>query len=324
MEAVKKFISNLAERFRKENDLSDITWAMCQASTNFKKTFISFFFPELKNESLLDIVDIQREIAENDSRPDFIFECDGKKYLIENKIWDNNHHFEQYNKTYSIPAKQLGYITAYPMHKDGFNVYTWRDMFKYLKDNLPLEEAALWNGYLDYIQQVCNIFYTEKPMNLDGMFSLFTFFNSLDKIFEISEKDYHSTLYPGFQRGGNGKSSPHTGAMGKYFEVEIKAYSTEKIRGWMGVYFKYEHPEICLCFYSSKDWGKPVYDYFTKNKELVGGDFYNGPYEEDGAIWFSFSKADEFNKLQDVDKQIELLGAFFREIIDIVCKKISR
>ena len=44
MDIIKSFFSNLADRRRKENDLSDITWAMCQASPAFQKAWLHFFF----------------------------------------------------------------------------------------------------------------------------------------------------------------------------------------------------------------------------------------------------------------------------------------
>ena len=34
-------------KFAKENDLSDITWAMCMSSEVFRDSFLLFFFPNM-------------------------------------------------------------------------------------------------------------------------------------------------------------------------------------------------------------------------------------------------------------------------------------
>ena len=96
MSLTEEFISNLSFRLNKENDLSDITWAMCETSDLFLTEFLAFFFPNVD----FDEVTLQREVANDDSRPDFYFEYNDKIYLIECKIWDRNHHFAQYTKRF--------------------------------------------------------------------------------------------------------------------------------------------------------------------------------------------------------------------------------
>jgi hypothetical protein len=62
---IKDFFKHFSWKFAKENDLSDITWAMCMASENFRDTFLHFFFPNMIIDK--DIT-IEREKAEEDSR----------------------------------------------------------------------------------------------------------------------------------------------------------------------------------------------------------------------------------------------------------------
>ena len=90
MSLIENFISNLSLRLNSENNLSDITWTMCQTSEFFQATFLQFFFPKEN----FDEVFLQRELPDEDSRPDFYFEHKGKVFLIECKIWDRNQHFE--------------------------------------------------------------------------------------------------------------------------------------------------------------------------------------------------------------------------------------
>ena len=62
------FFQFLSSKYHKENDLSDITWAMCQSCESFRFAFLGFFFPEMQIKPSLSI---EREKAEDDSRPDF-------------------------------------------------------------------------------------------------------------------------------------------------------------------------------------------------------------------------------------------------------------
>lgn len=60
------FFQVLAERMNKENDLSDITYALCTADEKFRDFFFEFCFDEK-----ISVEDINREYAVKNSRPDF-------------------------------------------------------------------------------------------------------------------------------------------------------------------------------------------------------------------------------------------------------------
>ena len=320
MQQIQDFITNLAYRFRKENDLSDITWTMCQTSNLFQDAFVEFFFPGLVANDIY----LQRELSEDDSRPDFYFQADGKDYLIECKIYDHNHHFEQYTNRFKIAPEQLGYITNYPLRKDGFTVHTWTELYVFLRKRVPTEEAPLWNGYLNYLKIVCNIFITETPMNLEGMFSLYTFYRSLDEVFAFDNEHYSSSLYDSRKDTNNGGNftgnTPREGVMGKYFEVKFKKVRMKTAWGWMGVYFEREHPIVCVGFDHRDGWGKPVYDLLINNLDEKDGIYFDAPYydDESDAIWFDFSKGEDFNQQNDSKKQIALLKSFLAEVFDAI------
>lgn len=42
---IKLFLENLSYRMFKENDVSDITWALCNTSPRFRDYFLHYFFP---------------------------------------------------------------------------------------------------------------------------------------------------------------------------------------------------------------------------------------------------------------------------------------
>lgn len=311
-----KFISNLSQRFRSENDLSDVTWTMCQTSDRFQRAFLQFFFPCLPDNC--GEIWIGREDSKDDSRPDFIFYHNDETYLIENKIGDKNHHFEQYVKTFKIEPSHLGYIANYPIVKDGFDTHTWRELYFYLNKRVPDEEKQLWEAYLEYIKDVCCIFISHNPMNLQGMFSLYTFYRCLDDVFVFDNKVFTSSLYDSLKDtngGGNFLCTPRDGVMGKYFYLKLKKCYVSDSYGWLGVYFEREDPVICLGFCNRDGWGKPVFNVINKNPDTIPeGDFATAPYEEDGAYWFDFKKNDEFNALE-LEDQIKLLRSFFEEVI---------
>ncbi len=102
---INSFFFNLASKFYKENDLSDVTWAMCQASELFLQRFLKFFF----NRDFLKTIEIRREISaeEEGARVDFYIEYynelgERELYLIEAKIGDHNQHFGQYDGAYGF------------------------------------------------------------------------------------------------------------------------------------------------------------------------------------------------------------------------------
>ncbi len=316
---IKSFISNLSYRLYKENDLSDITYTMCITSDAFLKAFLAFFFPGEK----FGLVSIQREVSDDDSRPDFYFKHDNKTYLIECKIGDRNHHFEQYTSHFNIPNERLGYITNYPMQEHGFVVHTWTELYLHLCKFIPQDELELWDGYLGYLKRVCNIFIPQKTMNLEGMFSLYTFYRVLDEVFVSENENFASCLYDSKKdtnNGGNLYMTPREGVMGKYFEVEYKKSDIKKTWGWMGVYFEREHPLICICFDNREGWGKPVNDLLLKKIGSISkGKYFDEPYEESGAIWFEFMKNKDFNELISPSEQIALLKLFYCEVLNCVC-----
>lgn len=316
---LEQFIENLSERFRSENDLSDVTWTMCQTSDRFQCVFLKFFFPWMKNDC--GEVYIEREQSNDDSRPDFVFEYRGETYLIENKIGDKNHHFEQYVKRFNIQPRQLGYIANYPIAKEGFETHTWTEFYKYAKASMPEEEKELWTAFLNYLHNVCYIFIPTKAMDLNGMFSLYTFYRTLDDVISIDNEDFNSSLYSSLKdtnHGGNFLCEPRDGVMGKYFELKFKGVRINKSWGWIGVYFNRENPVICIGFCNRDGWGKPVNSLlFSRLDDISENEIRSAPYEEDGAIWFDFKKNDDFQK-SSLECQIKLLREFFSDVILII------
>ena len=318
-----EFFDCMAERMRNENDLSDVTWAMLQASDTFLDAFLSFFFPGVAFSEVY----IEREKSEDDSRPDFHFQYKGSIYVVENKIYDQNHHFEKYTSTFNVSPDRLGYITNYPMKHKPFIIHTWTEFYCYLKKKkVPQAERNLWDGYLSYIKNVCSIEIFTKPMNLDGMYSLYEFYNVLDEVFALDTEEYSSQVYNSnydTHQGGNTFRTPRQGVMGKYFDVEFKKQKIKETFGWMGVYFNEENPNIYIAFADIEGWGKPVYSLLkTKEKEekLRGGHkYFLKPYIDGAAYWFDFKKRKDFNNLT-FNGQVKMLRNYLEEVLNYICE----
>ena len=309
------FLENLANRKRSENDLSDITWALCKSSHTFQTLFLNLFFPD---EQFLNITRFEREKAEGDSRPDFLIENNGLIYLVECKINDRNHHFEQYTSTFDIPNSRLGYITNYKMFEVGFNVKTWEELYDLIQINLPEneEEISLWTGYSKYLKSVCSIIKITKSMELKGMYSLYAFSEIVKKLVDRSESEFELKYYSNKNiQGGSGIS-------GCYFEIKYIKTQINTTWAWIGVYYERENPLICLGFENKEGWGKPFYDIIEKNFNSIEKDeFSEKPYYEDGAVWFELTSekhiAIDNNELND---QIKILKDYMDEVILIPIK----
>lgn len=129
----KRFFESLAERKNKENDLSDITYSLCNASPQFKRLFLEFFFKEIEGieDKKLSEYKLLREYSRDNSRVDFYFEVEKKEYIIEIKINNDNDHVEQYKKDFR--GTRFGWIANYIKGQiNGVETRTWRDFFDYL------------------------------------------------------------------------------------------------------------------------------------------------------------------------------------------------
>lgn len=299
---VQDFFYNLSSKFRKENLLSDITWCMCETSENFKKDFLKFFFP---NENFDRVKVFEREYHYKDSRPDFYIETDNKIFIIEVKIGDNNHHFEQYTETFNIDKNQLGYIANYIIHKEGFEVKTWEQFDIYLQEKQSQIDNELekefYNCYLDYIKNVCSIVRITKKMNLENAYSLYCFTQTLKKVLDKNTETYSLKV---------DKQTIRDRYMGYYFEVTPKNEEKQKVRLWIGVYYDREKPEIWFEVDNVEGGGKPFYDILS-SKNIKNDD----P-EDKKSHWFKVD-SEEFNRKETVEEQELFLAKFIDDNLKI-------
>jgi hypothetical protein len=307
MSIIKDFFYNLSWRCAKENDLLDITWALCQASETFKLLFLNFFFPTVKFNK---INCFEREMRKDNSRADFFIENDGQIFVVECKIGDRNHHFEQYTKTYNIYKEHLGYIVNYnDFPRNGFEVKTWQQFYNFIENNIPEneEEIIIFEAYLEYLKSVCGIIKITKKMELNGIYSLYCFNVILKSVIERTTDKFELSFY-------------HTDFQKSYYGYKFKVTSPNKTDIWLhiGLEFKWESPIIMIGVWDRDGWGKPFADVLTECKKEYSGLYAQKNYKEDNFYYFETSKqfSEEFGKAKDVEQQKELLCKFVDEVVE--------
>lgn len=321
MSHIKDFFDSLSVRMYKENDLSDITWALCIASPMFREFFLRFFFPDIKIDPN---VEIEREVSKEDSRPDFIIHNYGVLYLVENKINDENHHFGQYDNAFNITPKRFGYIANYtipqPDQEKHYQIKTWED-FYYSSANILCaeeEEQTLIDSYRVYLKNVCNIIEFTKPMNLEGIYSLYQFMEILTRLCKREEERYTISVYTQDRTFDNGHARHHS--IGNVFELNYKDFPITRSWGWIGIYYEMEMPEIWIAFLDIENWGKPICELIRRNE----GKFANlklsqSPVFEDDTYWFRFTPKKEGKEISfsalDLEEQTKMLKSFMDEIL---------
>lgn len=179
----------------------------------------------------------------------------------------------------------------------------------------------------------CKLTVTKNPMNITEMYSVFTFYNSIDEIVDFCEPEFvtyveEAIFNRGWQTnraGGNFQGGPKDGILGKFFHLSFTNKIIEDTYGWFGVYFCHENPEICIAFFDFEDCGGPVFNQilslYDKGKCISGkysSDAYveekDEPYTPFDPFFFDFIPPDEFDSAT-LEKQKEILREFFKEVI---------
>lgn len=306
---MESFYQKLSERLYDENDLSDITWALCETEAKFKFLFLSFFFKEVKDVVSSSNITLIREKSRKRSRPDFYFELGEQEYLIEVKIEDKIDNIRKYKEDFKNP--QIGWIANYKKifpHEieartwEGFNYFLERELPKY---RFPKKSKELINFYIPYLKEVCSIIKLKK-MKIDN--SIFHINTLVKKIINNVYADFETKPQNITSDFGNWYS-------GKTFVINKK----KKIRPWFGTYYEEKDMGIGIYFHSAKNWGFSIYN--SKNIYKKGGKYFDKPTKEydekDGNYcWFELKQKwiNKFNRSKPI-KQEEILTGFFKEVV---------
>ena len=118
-----------------------------------------------------------------DSRVDILINTKNKdiRYLIEVKIYDQSHHFGQYETAYGVPKERLGYITNYRCKKEGYVIKNWETFYFSCCKESP---HPMIKAYGEYLNNVCGIDKYHSPMMLTSHDSEECFSDTAQKIIE--------------------------------------------------------------------------------------------------------------------------------------------
>jgi len=298
---IENFFSSLSDRLYKENNLSDITWAICQADNEFQQLFLNYCFNEAFDSHPITLC---REFTSESSRPDFYFKYNDIEHIIEVKIYDQNHHFKQYNK--SFPDSKKAFIANYE-HKPvgGYVVTDWEGFYKVIESYLQKtqNENLLLSGYLQYLENVINYVRINK-MNLENINSIFDFNESIKKVINTFEPEKCKVYAP--------LKSHEQSFSGQYFEFVLNKKTS--VYPWFGLHF--EDKGIWIAF--EEKWCKSVLQSLKKIKK---GKYHDNPSIESDGVWFGL-KDDLFSKFSlgdtKLEQQKEILKDFFKEVMSHV------
>ena len=258
------FFKVLADRLYKENNLSDVTYALLAANSGFRKFFLDFFFPGAGLSP--DTVVIEREHAEPGGRPDFWIRAEnGTVYIVEFKIWDGNHHFNEYVQILKKPenggedtaSQRLGYIANYSLEgldAKGCRLHTWKEF----EDALAGENVhdLQIQGYLEYLKRVCpneDFDLQNWKFDLANFAQVKAFYAWLETAIEAVDNKRDCKLYTRSSRDFKNKEW-----MGRFFEFTYK--DQKRVWAWIGVYYTNKGAELCVEFEDLAGWGRPVCD----------------------------------------------------------------
>ena len=314
--SVSLFFNALADRFHRENHLSDITWAMCEASPAFRRLWIRFFFGDALDPDT--VTGIRREVPSDDkgSRVDFLLLVKGgETYLIEVKIGDRNQHFGQYDDDYSIPSERLGYITNYPLKDTGdYRVRQWSAFCFELAsaDGIPAEDRELFDGYLAYLRKVCGIVMLTEKIELERMSALYGLTILVEELCVEKADGYESSYY---------KSLDRRDVRWLYFKVKYADFPDWPAQYlFLGIWFRDKEPKILGGFDKRAGWARQACDFLTKHKNSFSDiPLFYCTYPEKNDDWRLDLLPAQLNALRNaptLDDQKHILKAYIRELIE--------
>lgn len=309
------FFRDLASRFYKENDLSDLTWALGKNCDEFLKSLILFFGFNFNPDLPTEI--IREDSLGEDGRTDISIENGDTVFVIENKIYDRNYHIEQYGKLKFLREKEIskfGLITNHRIDditrtkaRDyNFTIpRTWEQFTRYLDRKVHEQEfSGGWEdvikGYIGYVKEVCSIVEI-KEIRFESLSSLVYFSRLVRKVIEQFQSEIlDCQVYKIGRAFGENWS-------GQYFSLKIKGGKVA-IYPFFGVYYNEEPPTIVFSF--ENDWCKEIYSKFKgKHKEGTFFDIWSD--ESEVTFELSEKKYKEFIT-SSADKQEAILQEFFQ------------
>jgi hypothetical protein len=255
---ISQLFQNLALRWRNENALSDMTWAMAKSSETFRDILVTFFQFKL-DRSYPTFVD-DREKCIDVGRLDLSIVNGPHFFIIENKIYDSDYHIPQYCETQRDGFEGLGLITNHTLDSKALQeaaqfskckAKTWLEFKKELEQqiaNFSCEERPCIEAYLAYVQEVCSMVDIQR-IDWTRLQSLHHFVNLVKQ--ELEKLEYRKARFKVYRDGF------WDGYSGQYYCLSIEG-DEKPYYPWVGLSFKEKEPTIYFAF--RKDWNSTLYE----------------------------------------------------------------
>lgn len=307
------FFRQLAIRLKSENNLSDVTWAVCNSSSKFKSFFIGYFFPTLEIDC---DIHLKREQSDETGRPDFGFKYKDKQYFIEFKKHDQNHH-SNYADIHGVDYVALISIYSIPSNLYKYRLTRWKDFIDQLEVHLQKaewenDERNLVFGYIEFVRQTCGLI-KYKKMKLDNLQSLFQFNHII--------KELVNSSFDNFKVVSSRSSSFFYNRSGYSFEF-TKNDSKKWLTGWYGIYYVEEWVTICVGIWPNNELNenylkltKTQFESLAQNKTIIGDAYLD---DDDNWLWAELNEVDNKKLISgeiEFAEQEKIITDFFRECI---------
>jgi hypothetical protein len=194
-----EFFRSMASRFRNENHLSDLTFTALELIPSFKMDFVRFFFEDLPSTAE-DAIWITREssLESGDGRPDLVFHGKDWDLVIENKLWDQNYHFDQYGKVPLFPHRtsppRVGLIANHritlPAAVSSWQMRTWSDFVEVFEKKEYVAYNRVFRAYLAYVRKICKMTeFKTFQFHPDSLFALTDFVRMTERAMRAASTD---------------------------------------------------------------------------------------------------------------------------------------
>ncbi|MFX0196400.1 MAG: hypothetical protein ACFFCW_09785 [Candidatus Hodarchaeota archaeon] len=303
------FLKKLGGRLSKENNLSDITWAIVQTVPAIGRDICEFFgVTTLPNEPM----EVQREYPIGDGRVDLAFITEKNTFLLENKIWDRNYHIQEYAEAAcSIRNVTLGLISNHRLtsldselaRRYGWKVRYWDEIVGFLSKREFGDSQPLVRGYIDYIKEVCSMVTIHKIRLEDSILHSLFYLNILiKKIIESSSHEHFEYRFYPAQRAFGPSCS------GCYYLL-TNITSRKVAYPFFGIEYS-ETPYIYVCL---DDWSKEIAQKFqsliNKRDDFCEIRKHNGEID-----FLLLSKHYQSFNESNLDEQESILRNFFAHV----------
>ncbi len=239
-----EFFGAMAKRFRNETHLSDLTFTALELIPEFKKDFLHFFFPDLsfKDE---DEIAVYREfsLGSSNGQPDLVFQSRNWDAIVENKLWDQNYHFDQYGAKPISPRKptHTGLIANHSVQRppaaSKWQIREWRNFLVAFECKKYPRYDGVFVAYLAYVKRICKM--TEfKNFQFDpsSLFALTHFVRMAESALKVSTPDTYRITVQTSKKGNFGESWA-----GYWFQLH-PTDSTEHLSLFFGIDFSFGPP----------------------------------------------------------------------------------